>query len=108
MPWNQTEAMTERVKLITDYLSGTYGVSDLSRRYGVSRRTIYKWIGRHEKEGWRGLEEQSRAPHQQANALKPEIEEAILTLKARWVECEEFSKKKAGHGKEGSKQATQT
>jgi hypothetical protein len=24
------------------------------------------------------------------------------------VECEEFSKKKAGHGKEGSKQATQT
>ena len=84
MPWNQTEAMTERIKLLTDYLSGDYGVSDLSRRYGVSRKTIYKWIERHQKEGWRGLEERSRAPHQQANALNPELEEAILALKARW------------------------
>jgi transposase InsO family protein len=84
MAWHQSEPMTERVKLITDYLSGNYGVSDLSRRYGVSRKTIYKWLGRHEEEGWRGLEDESRAPHQQANALKPEVEEAILALKVRW------------------------
>lgn len=76
--------MTERVKLITDYLSGDYGVSDLSRRYGVSRKTIYKWLGRHEEEGWKGLEERSRAPHEQAQALPREVEAAILALKAKW------------------------
>ena len=37
---------------------------------GVSRKTVYKWIGRYEKEGWLGLEDRSRAPHRHANAVE--------------------------------------
>ncbi len=49
MPWKQTDAMTERVKLITEYLSGNYSVSELSRRFEVSRPIVYKWIERYEQ-----------------------------------------------------------
>ena len=84
MPWNQTDTMTERVKLITEYLSGEYSVSELSRRYGVSRPIVYKWVERYVQESWEGLEERSRAPHRQARALSPELEEQILAFKQRW------------------------
>ena len=84
MPWKQTDAMTERVKLISEYLSGDWGVTDLAGRYGVSRKSVYKWIGRYRERGWEGLEDDSRAPHHQARAIGIEIEAAILGLKERW------------------------
>jgi transposase InsO family protein len=86
MPWQETDSMTERVKLINDHLSGDYSVSALARRHAVSRKTVYKWLGRHEAGSWAGLEDLSRAPHQQAQALSEELESAILALKARWPE----------------------
>ena len=49
---------------------GDYGITELSQAYGVSRKTVYKWIGRYEKEGWLGLEDRSRAPHRHANAVE--------------------------------------
>src|ERR1700752_2470079 len=84
MSWKQTDAMTERVKLITEYLSGNYSVSELSRRFEVSRRIVYKWIERYEESSWEGLRERSRAPHRQARALGLALEELILKLKQRW------------------------
>ena len=76
--------MNERVKLMNEYLSGDYSVSGLARRYGVSRKTVYKWVERHEEESWGGLADRSRAPHHQGQALSAELETAILELKARW------------------------
>lgn len=77
--------MTERIKMISEYLSGDYGVSELGQKYGVSRDKVYKWIARYKEEGWRGLEDRSRAPHKQALATAAEIEARILELKARWT-----------------------
>lgn len=76
--------MTERVKLITEYLSGDYTITDLSKRYDVSRRVIYQWIARYKESGWQGLEERSRAPHRQAGAIERWVEESILELKRQW------------------------
>jgi putative transposase len=84
MPWKQTDTMTERVKLMTEYLSGNYSVSELSRRFEVSRPIVYKWIERYEQGGWGALEEWSRAPHRQGKALGEELEKRILVLKAKW------------------------
>ena len=84
MPWKETDAMTERVKLITEHLSGDYSVADLARRHAISRKTVYKWLTRHGEQGWEGLEDLSRAPHRQAGAIDVGIEEAILALKTRW------------------------
>ena len=37
-------------------------VSELCRRFGVSRKTGYKWLGRYRESGASGLADQSRRP----------------------------------------------
>lgn len=74
--------MSERLRLIAEYLEGV-GVSELAKGYGLSRKTVYKWIDRYEQEGIAGLEDDSRAALYHPNALLPDIERQILTLKER-------------------------
>ena len=83
MAWKETCVMNERVKLINEYLSGEFGISELASAYAVSRKTVYKWISRHESAGWEGLEDASRAPRSHPNAVGQEVERAVLELKAR-------------------------
>src|SRR5437879_4468012 len=63
MPWTETEPMKERVRFVADAERGLYSMSELCERYGISRRTGYKWLERYEAEGPAGLKERSRAPH---------------------------------------------
>jgi putative transposase len=62
MPWHETEPMKERHQFIAQYLSGLYSVSALAARFGISRKTAYKWIERYRQDGLDGLHEHSRAP----------------------------------------------
>ena len=48
MPWNETNAMEQRIELIRDWLKKTHSVSDLCALYGISRKSAYKWIDRAE------------------------------------------------------------
>jgi putative transposase len=81
MPWKETSVMEERMKMIGEWLSGEYGVSDLSRRYGVSRPTIYKWLNRYGKQGPLGLLERSRATHTHSNQTDEETVDEIVRVK---------------------------
>ena len=62
MPWKETCPMDQKIKMIGDHISGDYTISELARMYEVSRKTIYKWVGRYGREGSPGLEERSRTP----------------------------------------------
>jgi transposase InsO family protein len=55
----------------------------LSRRFGVSPTTAYKWLERHRERGREGLEELSRRPHHTPRRCSPELEEAVLRLRDR-------------------------
>lgn len=83
MPWKETCAMNERNALIKEYFENECSISELARQYGVSRKTVYKWINRFKESGAAGLEELSRAPHHHANALSQEMEVRILEWKAK-------------------------
>ncbi len=74
--------MNERIKLITDYLEGECAISELAAQYGVSRKTVYKWIERYEQRSWEGLQDQSRAARHHPNAVSQEMEVRVLELKA--------------------------
>jgi len=76
--------MSERIKMISDWLTGDYGRTELALKYAVSRKSVCKWIDRYEAGGWDGLADQSRAPHYHPNAVAPDIEQLVLELKARW------------------------
>jgi transposase InsO family protein len=86
MPWKETSALEQRTELIHDW-ENEYTVTELSQMYGVSRKTIYKWIDRYETNKDSGLEERSRAPLRHPNATPVEIAEMIVKAKLshqRW------------------------
>lgn len=84
MSWTTTDPKQEKTAFILEAQSGDHSVADMARRYGISRKTAYKWIERFKEEGWEGLEERSRAPQEHPNALGAEVEKLILEFKARW------------------------
>ena len=62
MPWQEVSTMSLRQEFITMVQRGTVRVSELCRRYGVSRKTGYKWLQRYRDEGTAGLTDRSRPP----------------------------------------------
>ena len=56
-------------------------VTDLSREFGISRKTAYKIISRYQKMGLAGLADQSRRPNRQANLMSPELCSVLLKMK---------------------------
>ncbi len=54
---------------------------ELSERYGISRKTTYKWIDRYRAEGSAGLLERSRAPRQHGRSTPVELAAAIIEQK---------------------------
>ena len=62
MPWQETLLMDQRVQFIADYQRDVFDVAELARRYGISRKTAYKWIDRYDVGGPAGLVDRSRRP----------------------------------------------
>ncbi|MBK8134221.1 MAG: IS481 family transposase [Chloroflexi bacterium] len=69
--------------MISDFLSGQYSVAALSRRFGVSRKTVYKWLARFAAEGEQGLTERSRQPRASPHQTPRSVED--LVVQARLV-----------------------
>jgi transposase InsO family protein len=83
MPWRMEKPMDQRVKLISCWLEEESGITELAAEYGVSRKTVYKWINRYREEGVRGLEERSCEAHHHPNMTEPSIIERILDYKKK-------------------------
>ena len=75
--------MDERVKFIADVERCFESFTELCSRYGVSRKTGYKWVARYQGDGPSGLEEQSRRPHSCPHETAREIAEALVELRRR-------------------------
>lgn len=81
MPWNESDAMTERSRFVQDYDSGLYTMAELCRRYGVSRATGYKWWRRYEHGGVAALADQSRRPLHSPHRTPAAIERLIVATR---------------------------
>ena len=83
MPWSETSPMQERIRFVKDHRSGVHEMRELCTRYGISRKTGYKWIHRFEEEGAAGLENRSRAPHRCEHRMSDAVREALLAVRHR-------------------------
>ena len=83
MPWRATSPMEERIRFVKDERSGLYTMSELCERYGISRKTGYKWLGRFEAEGAAGLADRSRAPHRCEHRMSEAVRDALLEVRRR-------------------------
>ena len=89
MPWQERCVRNERTRFIVDWERDEESMAELCRRYGVSRRSGYKWLQRYQQQGWDGWQDRSRAPrrHPRQTATATAIEQEILAVRAqhpRW------------------------
>lgn len=83
MTWRVSTVLDERRELVLAVTAGEGGVSEVSRRYGVSRQTAYKWLARARLEGEAGLEDRSRRPRVSPRRTPAEMEERVCELRRR-------------------------
>jgi putative transposase len=73
LPWKEVCSVDERVRFITEVNESQESFAALCRRFGISRKTGYKWCERYEEHGPSGLEERApiarSCPHKSADEL---------------------------------------
>jgi transposase InsO family protein len=62
MPWKETTAVSERLELVELAAADGANLALLCRRFGVSRKTAYKWVERYRAGGAAALADRSRRP----------------------------------------------
>lgn len=83
VPWKEASPMTERMRFVLDYELGVYSVTELCQRYGVSRKTGYKWLRRFQNDGPEALADRSRRPHSCPHKTPDHCVDAIIEKKKR-------------------------
>jgi transposase InsO family protein len=81
MPWKAVSLMSLRKEFATLAEVGVITLSELCRRFGISRKTGYKWLKRYRQEGEAGLVDRSRRPHRIARHLSASREKDIVRLR---------------------------
>ncbi len=81
MPWKKVSLMDQRRELME--LASQPGANrrELARRYGISAKTLYKWLQRYEAQGCEGLADQSRRPESSPLRTGCEVEQQVLALR---------------------------
>jgi transposase InsO family protein len=75
--------MEERARFVEEFESGLYNLTELCERYGISRKTGYKWLKRYGFEGEAGLRDRSRAPHSSPSRTPEWLAEPLLALRQK-------------------------
>jgi transposase InsO family protein len=80
MPWKEVSAMLLREEFVVLARAAPANVAELCRRFGISRKTGYKWLAREQAGGKRSLVDASRRPH--ASPLQTSA--AVEALVVKW------------------------
>ena len=83
MPWSETSAMDQKARFIRDWIAGHWSVTELCCRYGVSRKTGYKWAERFALQGPDGLLDQGHAPRHSPHRTPEATEHALLAVRLK-------------------------
>ena len=79
MPWKEHTPMTLRTEFVALARNAGVNRSALARRFGISRKTAYKWLAR--AEAGLPLTDRSRCPHSTPTRTNPSLEQAVVALR---------------------------
>jgi transposase len=82
--WKKKSVVDERRAFIAEWLKRKEAFAELCDKYGVSRKTGYKWTQRFYEGGVSGLLDRSRRPHRLARAVSEETAQALVELRERY------------------------
>lgn len=84
MAFLETGRVEERVLMLSDYDLGLWSVSELCRRYGVSRDTFYTWKRRRAEAGENWFLDRSHAPQRRPHQTPDLLVEEVVALRRRF------------------------
>lgn len=82
MPWKVETTVDLRREFVELCVAEGANISELCRRFGVSRKTGYKWLSRHRASGVAGLQDESRRPLHSPSQTEASMESAVVKLRA--------------------------
>jgi putative transposase len=91
MPFGETHVVDERTRFVLEVQRSLRSFSAICERFGISRPTGYKWLGRWKSEGPPGLEDRASRPKRCPWATPPHVIEAILDVRRTY---EDYGAKK--------------
>jgi len=84
MPWTEVRPMDQKIQFISDYLDNHFSFSQLCYRYGISRKTGYKWVHRYLESGDpESLKDRSRRPFHSPTEIGTELKSHILKIREK-------------------------
>lgn len=84
MPWRVTAVEEIRRQFCEEILDTDQSVSEVCRRYGVSRKTGYKWLRRYRQDGSSGLADRRRRPRYSPLQAPSTVERLVIKLKKQY------------------------
>jgi transposase InsO family protein len=81
MPWKECSSMSLREEFVALSLNKEGSMSVLCRRFGISRKTGYKWLARFKQGSTLALTDRSRRPHGSPSRCDEELERKVVELR---------------------------
>jgi len=81
MPWRTHTPMSQKLEFVVLASRAGLAFTELCRRFGVSRKTGYKWLTRYKVGGQAALAERSRRPHRSPRQVVPVVAQAVIALR---------------------------
>lgn len=70
----------QRHKAVLEVLEGAK-ITDVALLYGVSRKTVHKWLRRYASDGLRGLADKSSKPERCPHQMSPQVEARVVEMR---------------------------
>src|SRR6201988_1559046 len=82
MPWKESTCMTQRHEFVLLANASGTNQSELCKRFGISRKTGYKWRARFQTDEAQALPDRPRRPKRSPRRTLACIEEQLLALRS--------------------------
>lgn len=83
MPWKDWSIMSQRSEFVMLAKQEGVNLSRLCQRFGISRKSGYKWIRRFDVGGIEALEDESRRPHHSPSQSSEAVERRVLSARQK-------------------------
>ena len=86
MPWNEVSAMSLRNEFVSLAIQRKTTISELCRRYSISRKTAYKWINHYKENTDTDFSNRSNKPNYSPNKTPFDVEALIKVTRLEFPE----------------------
>ena len=83
MPWQEVDTLSLRIEFVRLASQPDTPLAPLCRRFGISRKTAYKWLERFRRGGLAALADRSRRPRYSPKQCHAQLESVVVDLRRK-------------------------